>query len=121
VERILRVVLRSRRKLLGDDYPATLIARQHQLELWISRGVQTDEAEAFQLLATDAARVFGIAHPRTHKAGLLYAEALAQLGRKVEASALIRWFLADRAAELGPEHPYVLIAGALLERIPGNV
>jgi tetratricopeptide (TPR) repeat protein len=116
-ESVLAQVLHRRRELLGDDYPSTLITRQHLLRVRLDRGVATEDEPDFRAFAANARRVFGPAHLRAVLAGSLCAEALAQLGQEDEGHAVLAELLPKAEQSLGPEHPVICDAAALLNRL----
>ncbi|MFI5591698.1 tetratricopeptide repeat protein [Amycolatopsis sp. NPDC051758] len=116
-ESVLTQVLRRRRELLGDDYPSTLITRQHLLRVRLDRGVMPDDEPGFRVFAADARRVFGPAHLRAVLAACLCAEACAQLGQEDEGCAVLAELLPQAERSLGPGHPVIRDAAALLDRL----
>ncbi len=98
------------RRILGDDHPSTLRARDILAAAYLSAGRAADAADANEQSLADRERALGADHPDTLTACGNFARACMAAGRAADAVPLYERALAGREGALGPGDPATVTA-----------
>ncbi len=96
---------------LGEDHPATLVARDNLSILNLESGSYAQAEEGFRKILEDRLRVFGPQHGKTFLTSASLGRSLMKLERFSEAESFLLPAYKGLAEVLGEEHRYTVIVG----------
>ncbi|MBE3016061.1 tetratricopeptide repeat protein [Microbispora sp. NEAU-D428] len=115
-EKVFRVVLEGRCRVLGEDDTDTLLTRDQLIGAILAQGRYREAEQMYRELISDMERVLGSDHRETLTTRIDLAWSIGMQGRADEAAEICRVTLAADRRLMGAEHPRTLDAWADLAR-----
>jgi tetratricopeptide (TPR) repeat protein len=104
---------------LGENHPASLVARQAFAAKIVGRGRYSEAEQLYCQVLIGQRRILGDDHPDTLKTRHRLARVITEHGRYSEAEQLCRQVLEERQRVLGQDHPDTLTARGTLAKLTG--
>jgi tetratricopeptide (TPR) repeat protein len=115
-ERIEREVLGVKRRVLGEEHPATLTSANNLAQSLSDQGQYAEAEQIHREVLSATRRVLGEEHPGTLASASNLAQSLSRQGKHAEAERINREVLGARRRVLGEEHPATLNGASSLAK-----